>query len=368
MDDPIWQFSLQATHALVWGGTLGIATLLCAGWFKLRTVVYATTLVTLFLVTLGAYVRLTDAGLGCPDWPGCYGKLSPLHAEAEISDMHTLAPAGPVSQPKAWREMLHRYVASMVGAMVLAILIQVLLKRRRAGRDEDDTTRAIGLPLALLGFVILQGLFGKWTVTLLLLPAVVTTHLLGGMLILGLLTWLSARFWKLPTAARPAQAQSLRPWAIVGLVLLAGQIALGGWVSANHAALACIDFPTCHGQWMPDTDFANGFQLRRDLGMTADGVPLSNAALNAIHWSHRVGAVLVFIYLTGLAYVAFKMDGLRLYGLAIMGLLLLQIGLGISNVVAMLPLALAVAHNAGAALLLMSVVMLNFALHKKSSR
>jgi heme A synthase len=176
MNDPIWQFSLQATHALIWGGTLGIAMLLCVRAVKLRTVVYATTILTLLLVTLGAYVRLTDAGLGCPDWPGCYGKLSPAHAEMEISDVHSVAPAGPVSQPKAWREMLHRYLASLVGAMVLAIVIQVFMKRRRVELDESDPGRAIGLPLALLGIVILQGLFGKWTVTLLLKPAVVTMH------------------------------------------------------------------------------------------------------------------------------------------------------------------------------------------------
>ncbi len=155
MDDPIWQFSLQTTHALVWGGILGIAMLLCVRAVKLRTVVYATTIVTLLLVTLGAYVRLTDAGLGCPDWPGCYGKLSPAHAEAQISDVNRVAPAGPVSQPKAWREMLHRYVASLVGAMVLAIVIQVFILRRRGDLDENDPGRAIGLPLALLGFVIL---------------------------------------------------------------------------------------------------------------------------------------------------------------------------------------------------------------------
>ena len=367
MDDPIWQFSLQTTHALVWGGILGIAMLLCVRAVKLRTVVYATTIVTLLLVTLGAYVRLTDAGLGCPDWPGCYGKLSPAHAEAQISDVNRVAPAGPVSQPKAWREMLHRYVASLVGAMVLAMVIQVFIMRRRGDLDENDPGRAIGLPLALLGFVILQGLFGKWTVTLLLKPAVVTMHLLGGMLILAMLTWLSARFRRPPTAGRPAEARLLRPWAILGLLMLGAQIALGGWVSANYAALACVDFPMCHSQWVPDMDFANGFQLQRELGMTADGAPLSNQALNAIHWSHRLGALLVLVYLGGLAYVASSMYGLRRYGYAIIGTLVLQVALGISNVVAMLPLAIAVAHNAGAALLLMTVVMLNFALKEEST-
>jgi cytochrome c oxidase assembly protein subunit 15 len=368
MNDPIWQFSLQTTHALVWGGTLGIAVLLCVRAVNLRTVVYATTIVTLVLVTLGAYVRLTDAGLGCPDWPGCYGQLSPAHAEEEISDVHKDAPAGPVSAPKAWKEMLHRYVASLVGAMVLAIVIQVFMRRRRDELDESDPGRAIGLPLVLLGTVILQGLFGKWTVTLLLKPAVVTLHLIGGMLILALLTWLSARFRRFPTAGRPAEARLLRPWAILGLLVLSAQIILGGWVSANYAALACVDFPMCHSQWVPEMDFANGFQLQRELGMTSAGAPLSNQALNAIHWAHRVGALLAFVYLGGLAYVAYSMYGLRTYGTAIIGALLLQVGLGISNVVAMLPLSVAVAHNAGAALLLMAVVMLNFALKEEPVR
>jgi cytochrome c oxidase assembly protein subunit 15 len=367
MNDPIWQFSLQATHALVWIGTLGFAMILCVRNIELRRVVYVTTLLTLVLVTFGAYVRLTDAGLGCPDWPGCYGKLSPLHAEAQISDVHSAAPAGPVSQPKAWSEMLHRYLASLVGAMILAIVIRTILNRRRSELDENDPGRAAGLPFALLGFVILQGLFGKWTVTLLLKPAVVTLHLIGGMVILAMLSWLAARFLRLPVAGRPAEARMLRPWAIFGLLLLAAQITLGGWVSANYAALACIDFPTCHAQWAPDMDFENGFQLQRELGMTADGAPLSNQALNAIHWAHRVGALLVFVYLGGLAYAAMTMQGLRRYGTAITGTLILQVGLGITNVVAMLPLPVAVAHNAGAALLLMAVVMLNFAIKEESA-
>ncbi len=368
MNDPIWQFSLQATHALVWGGTLLIAMLLCVRVVKLSTVIYATTVLTLVLVTFGAYVRLTDAGLGCPDWPGCYGKLSPAHAEQEISDVYEEAPAGPVSEPKAWREMLHRYLASLVGAMMVAIVIQVFMKRRRDDLDVPDPSRAIGLPLALLGVIIFQGLLGKWTVTLLLKPAVVTMHLIGGMLILAMLTWLSARFRRFPAAGRPAEARLLRPWAILGLLVLGLQIILGGWVSANYAALACVDFPMCHAQWVPNMDFANGFQLQRELGMTAAGAPLSNEALNAIHWSHRAGALLVFLYLWGLAYVAYSMYGLRGYGAAIMGTLVLQVALGITNIVAMLPLSVAVAHNAGAALLLMAVVMLNFALKEEPAR
>ena len=266
MSDPIWQFSLQAVHALVWLGALVVALFFCVRLVSLKKLVYVTTLLTLVLVALGAYVRLTDAGLGCPDWPGCYGKLTPFHAEAEIADAQELSPAGPVSTPKAWNEMLHRYLASLVGVMIVSIVVKVLYGRSRARRDREEPDLSLGLPLALLGFVVLQGLFGKWTVTLLLKPAIVTLHLLGGMLILAMLTWLSARHLRLSGAARPAQARLLRPWAILGLLLVISQIALGGWVSTNYAALACVDFPRCHAQWLPDMDFAHGFQLQRELG------------------------------------------------------------------------------------------------------
>ncbi len=368
MSDPIWQFSLQAVHALVWFGALLIVLYVCARVVSLRTLVYATTALTLFLVALGAYVRLMDAGLGCPDWPGCYGKLSPFHAEAEISDAQKISPAGHVSAPKAWKEMLHRYVASLVGALIVAILLQILYRRRHARRDREEPDLSLGLPLLLLAFVVIQGLFGKWTVTLLLKPAIVTLHLLGGMVILAMLTWLSARHLRLAGAARPAEARALRPWAIVGLFLVFVQIALGGWVSANYAALACTDFPTCQGQWLPSMDFAHGFQVHRELGMTAAGAPLSNAALNAIQWTHRAGALVVAVFLGVIAVVASRMSGLRGYAASLAVALIVQVSLGITNVLAMLPISVAVAHNVGAALLLMSVVMLNFALYQESSR
>lgn len=368
MSDPIWQFSLHAVHALVWFGTLFIVLYVCIRVVSLRPLVYATTFLTLCLVALGAYVRLMDAGLGCPDWPGCYGKLSPFHAEVEISDAQQTSPAGPVSAPKAWKEMVHRYVASVVGALIVAILLKIFYRRKNVRRDREEPDLSLGLPLSLLAFVVLQGLFGKWTVTLLLKPAIVTLHLLGGMVILAMLTWLSARYLRPAGASRPAEARALRPWAILGLLLIFAQIALGGWVSANYAALACTDFPTCHGQWLPDMDFAHGFQVQRELGMTAAGVPLSNAALNAIQWTHRAGAMMVAVYLGVLAIVASRMSGLRGYASTVAAALVAQVSLGITNVLAMLPISIAVAHNVGAALLLMSVVMLNFALYQESAR
>ena len=368
MHDPIWQFSLQSLHALVWGGLLLLALYACVRLLSLRTLVIATAACTFFLIVLGAYVRLTDAGLGCPDWPGCYGQLTPLHADEHIRSAQAASPAGPVSAPKAWREMLHRYAASLVGTMILAILLQGLVNRRRRRLDPDDPAQAIGLPSLLVAVVILQGLVGKWTVTLLLKPAIVTLHLLGGMLILALLTWLAARHLALKGAQRLIEARSLRPWAALGLLILWGQIALGGWVSANYAGLACVDFPMCNEQLVPAMDFEHGFHVLRELGMTAAGKPLANEALNAIHWTHRAGALVTFLYLAFIGVWTARTRGLRNHGLALLAMLVLQVALGIGNVLSMLPLPLAVSHNAGAALLLTILVMLNFVLYSEPAR
>ncbi len=292
-----------------------------------------------------------------------------MHAEEAILDAQRLAPAGPVSPGKAWREMLHRYLATLVGAMIVAIALRAWIERRAFRRQgaSDPRTR-LGLPMLLVAVVVLQGLFGKWTVTLLLKPAIVTLHLLGGMAIVALLAWLSGRHLGLPGAQRPAQARALRPWAALGVPVLLVQIALGGWVSTNYAGLACVDFPTCHGSFQPDMDFEHGFHVFRELGMTAAGEPLSNAALNAIHWTHRLGALVVLLYLGFVGLWAIRVPGLRAYGTVLVAALLSQVILGIANVLAMLPLALAVAHNAVAGLLLAVLVMLNFALYSEPAR
>ena len=367
MNNPaVWQFSLGAVHAAVWGGSLLVALVIFSRFVTLRAMSVATLAATLALVMLGAYVRLTNAGLGCPDWPGCYGKLSPTHAAEQIEAAQTAAPNGPVSLPKAWREMMHRYFASFVGVMILAIAIQALTNRRKRSGDPDDPRRAIGLPLAVVAVVVLQGLFGKWTVTLLLKPVIVTLHLLGGMALVALLAWLSARHLQL-TGGQPSGLRGIRPIAAIGLITLAAQIALGGWVSTNYAALACMDFPTCHGAWKPATDFAHGFHFFRELGMTAEGESLSNEALNAIHWAHRVGALTTFLILTYVAYRARQLPGLRRFGGIVLALLFLQVTLGIINVTGGLPLPVAVAHNGVAALLLAALVMLNFATRSPST-
>lgn len=360
-----WQFSLDSVHALIWGVVLMIVLMACVRGCRPAPLVYVTLVMTLSLVMLGAYVRLSDAGLGCPDWPGCYGKISPSHAAEQIAAAEAAAPAGPVSSHKAWREMLHRYLASVVGVMILAIAVQAFLARRERGPSMDDPTRQIGLPLLLVGLVAIQGLLGKWTVTLLLRPAVVTLHLLGGMALVAALSWLAARHAGLQ-GGQASLLRGVRPWVLVAVVLLAIQIALGGWVSTNYAALVCADFPTCHGAWMPDMEIASGFHVLRDLGQTADGTPLSGEALNAIHWLHRAGALVTLVAILIMCFRVSRVRVLRPLGNAILLLLGCQIALGITNVVASLPLASAVAHNGVAALLLAAVTMLNFAVRSPS--
>jgi cytochrome c oxidase assembly protein subunit 15 len=301
-------------------------------------------------VVVGAFVRLTDAGLGCPDWPGCYGKATPAHAAADIAKAvdEQGGVHGPVSHQKAWNEMIHRYLAGALGLVILLIASMAWASRVSPG-----------LPTALVGVVCFQAALGMWTVTLLLKPVIVTLHLLGGMTTMALMVWLAARQFQF--RALPSDARALRLWAILGLALLSVQIALGGWVSTNYAALACIDLPTCHGEWVPRMDFQHGFQLLRELGQTAAGDKLSYDALTAIHWTHRVGAVIVATYLTVLAWRVWR-AGLRTLAVLLGGLLVLQFTLGVANIITGLKLAVAVAHNAGAALLLAVLVVLNFAL------
>jgi cytochrome c oxidase assembly protein subunit 15 len=349
----------------MWGGSLLIALILFLRVFTARMLAVAALLATLGLVMLGAYVRLSEAGLGCPDWPGCYGKLSPGHAADRIRAAELAAPNGNVSQAKAWREMVHRYVASLVGVIILAIAVKALNTRFKYPPGRDSPSGKIGLPLALGFLVVLQGLFGKWTVTLLLKPAIVTLHLLGGMMLVALLAWLVARHLNV-TGGQPSTLRGMRCLLTVGLIVLSLQIALGGWVSTNYAALACMDFPTCHGTWQPDADFLHGFQIVRELGKTDEGDPLSNEALNAIHWAHRIGALVALLMLAYVAQRAMRLVALRTLGGVMLSLLLVQVTLGIGNALGGLPIAVAVAHNGVAALLLAVLVMLNFAVRSPS--
>lgn len=323
-----------------------------------RKLVWFAVIYTFVVVVVGAYVRLSDAGLGCPDWPGCYGELTPHLAQDDIAKAveDQGGTHGPVSLGKAWKEMFHRYIAGGLGLVILAIAVTAWLRRR-------ELRQSPLLATSLLVLVMFQAALGMWTVTLLLKPVIVTLHLLGGLATLALLAWLGLRQETFKPV--PAAAMRLRPWALLTLLIVIGQIMLGGWVSTNYAALACVDFPTCHGQWLPEMDFHHGFQLVRELGMTAAGTHLSYDAITAIHWTHRVGAAVTFLYAGGFALVLLRTAGLARYGAVLLAVLLLQVALGIANVVAGLPLAVAAAHNAGAAILLVTAVVINFALRRK---
>jgi len=229
----------------------------------------------------------------------------------------------------------------------------------------SETRGGPGLPLALLALIVFQALLGMWTVTLLLKPMVVTAHLLGGMATLSLLLWLWLRERDQFGHAYYARADHLHRGALFGLVLVVVQIALGGWVSTNYAALACTDFPLCQGMWVPEMDFEHSFTLHRELGETASGDFLPMQALTAIHWVHRLMALAVFVYLAWLVARLFRTPGYRGVGVLVGVLLLIQVSLGISNVLFSLPIAVAVAHNAGAALLLGSLVLLNFRIRRR---
>jgi len=280
------------------------------------------------VVVMGAYVRLSDAGLGCPDWPFCYGKPVP----ADIADGHALA--------KAWKEMGHRYLAGTLGLLILALAIAAWRLQRSAL-----------LAAAIVLVVIVQATLGAWTVTMLLKPAIVTAHLIGGMSTLALLAWLALAQWS--HAAAP-EMRALRLVAGLAMAAVAIQIVLGGWVSANYAALACPELPRCPGPM----DFANAFHVVRELGQTADGQLLSLDALRAIHWAHRLFANVALLVAIFAAFRAWRLE--RRLALLLAVLVLVQFSLGVANVALSLPLPLAAAHNAGAAALLLSLVVLNF--------
>ena len=309
----------------------------------------------LCVVVLGAYVRLTDAGLGCPDWPGCYGTLTVPESEAAIEKAQTIYPDSIVETGKAWREMLHRYLAGTLGLVVLALFILACQKARQFPQQINVSP---WLATALLAIITFQAALGMWTVTMLLKPVIVSAHLLGGMTTLGLLTWVAHRNWG-QYSSSIVQSRGSRNLIRFALVVLLMQIFLGGWTSTNYAALACTDFPTCHGAWMPDMDFKDAFHMVRELGQSADGGNLTLASLTAIQWTHRVGAIITLIYLGFLALNSLKYAQLKNLSLALIAVLFAQISLGIANLVLHLPLVLAVGHNLGAALLVIILVIFN---------
>ncbi|WP_151635475.1 COX15/CtaA family protein [Noviherbaspirillum aerium] len=323
---------------------------------KYRKLVWVTVFLTFDLIMFGAFTRLTDSGLGCPDWPGCYGHANPLQAHEHISAAEAAMPTGPVTVVKAWIEMIHRYLAMAVGVLIIAIMSiawRGWIKSRRS-----NPRFAPWLPTFLFGFVCLQGAFGAWTVTLKLQPVIVTIHLLLGLFLLLMLAWLGERENAHP-AISPG-ASRLRLPATLALVLLFIQIALGGWVSTNYAALACTDFPLCHGKLLPDMDFDNGFTLWRHLGKTAEGDYLPFAALTAIHWVHRNFAFVVVLVIAWAGHKALRTEGLQKLGKWLLLAVGFQFLTGMSTIFLKWPLALAVVHNGGAAVLVLLLTMLNY--------
>lgn len=309
---------------------------------------------TLAVIMLGAYVRLSDAGLGCPDWPGCYGRLVAPSEPAAVDKANAAYPQRPVESGKAWKEMVHRYLASGLGLAILLLAVVAWRGRMRG--------LPIRMPLLLVALVIFQGLLGMWTVTLLVNPTIVTAHLAGGLTTLAMVWWLALSTGSGATRAPSPPLQHLRPWAWGGLLLLGLQLLLGGWTSTHYAAMACVELPTCYGgQWLPPTDFAEGFALWRPIGPDYEFGHLDSAARTAIHLTHRAGALVILLYLGALALLVVRRGdnwAERRIGFTLGAVLLVQIALGITNVVAHLPLWVAVAHNGVAALLLVALLTL----------
>ncbi len=351
-------------NLMLMGVLLALGPLVWVGWRNRRATPLgrfnALTLFTLFLtfdlVMFGAFTRLTDSGLGCPDWPGCYGYTSPLGAKSHIDAAQSAMPSGPVTVGKAWIEMIHRYLATGVGVLILVLAVTSWL-----GKTREGPSRMISpwWPTLTLFWVCMQGAFGALTVTMKLFPAIVTLHLLGGLSLLALLT---------AQVVRSAQAQGnavstlVAPgvrrlmWATLALLLL--QVILGGWVSTNYAVLACSDFPKCQNSWWPVMNFSQGFEFWRELGMTADGEAISFAALTAIHYVHRSMALVVLVVFGLLAWQLNRLPTLRTHSRWLAGLISLQLITGLSNVVLDWPLVAAVLHTGGAGALVIAMTWL----------
>lgn len=317
-----------------------------------------TLFLTFDLVLFGAFTRLTDSGLGCPDWPGCYGNASPVGAQAQISAAQQALPSGPVTHGKAWIEMVHRYLATSVGALILVLAVAawwqwVRYRRGNAGAPVLHRWWA----LATLVWVCLQGAFGALTVTMRLFPAIVTLHLFGGLMLLALLCVQAVRQGQVVEHRAPAALpRGLRAALAATALLVVGQVLLGGWVSTNYAVLACTTFPLCQGSWWPPMNFAEGFQVWRELGLLADGSHISFAALTAIHYVHRLAAYVVLPVLALLAWRLARHGALRRQARWLGALTGLQFLTGLSNVVLGWPLVAAVLHTGGAAALLVVLV------------
>jgi heme a synthase len=317
----------------------------------------ALTVLTLFLtfdlVLFGAFTRLTDSGLGCPDWPGCYGSVSPVGAHEFIATAQSAMPTGPVTHGKAWVEMVHRYLATGVGGLILLLALHAWWQCWRVGARSSVSP---WLPTLTLVWVCVQGAFGALTVTMKLFPAIVSLHLLGAYVLLALLTVQVVRGTPQALGGVSPIPRWVGPWVLAAVALLALQAASGAWVSTNYAVLACTEFPTCQGSWWPDMDFAGALELWRPLGMAQDGQHITFQALTAIHFAHRLLAMVTLTLLAVLAWQLHRVAALRKPARWLLGLLLLQLATGLANVVLGWPLLGAVLHTGGAGALLVTLV------------
>ena len=316
---------------------------------RLQAFAWFVLFLTFDLVLVGAFTRLSDSGLGCPDWPGCYGHASPIGASGHIAAAEAAVPTGAVTATKAWIEMLHRYAATAIGALVAVLAALALRAARRAGGRIGS-----GWALWTLVWICIQGAFGALTVAWRLYPAIVSLHLLGGVGLLAMLAIQAERY-----APRPLSLPAgLRAGLVAVAVLTVVQIALGAWVSSNYAVLACTDFPTCQGSWWPEMDVAEAFVVRRPLGAGSDGY-LPFAALTAIHMAHRLGALVLIAAVVAFAWrLHLAGAATRPWALAVLGLIAWQVASGLGNVLLGWPLAAALAHTAGAAALVVVLTVL----------
>ena len=317
------------------------------------------TITAFCLVVLGAYVRLSDAGLGCPDWPGCFGTLSVPESQSAIENAELNFPSQHIETAKAWKEMIHRYIAGFLGLMIFLIGI-ISYKNKKILRVNPI------VPYAIVLLVIFQALLGMWTVTLLLKPIVVSAHLIGGMTTLGLLTFVTHRYWgKIQTNILKYKHEIFL--VRFSLFVLFIQIFLGGWTSTNYAGLACTDFPTCHGALIPNLNFNDAFDLFRDLGKLSDGSPLPLAVFETIQWIHRLGALITWLFFGYLASVILKYKTMRSLGYILLFVITAQFIVGVANLLLHLPIILAVIHTLGAASLVVLAVILNSRITKLRS-
>jgi cytochrome c oxidase assembly protein subunit 15 len=325
-----------------------------------HTIVTAAVAVAVTVIILGAFTRLVDAGLGCPDWPGCYGHVLWPDSHDEISAANQAYPDAPVELDKTWPEMVHRYLATSLGLFTIVIAV-LAVRNRQQGHP-------VKLPIFLLAFIILQGMFGMWTVTLKLWPQVVTAHLMGGFTTFSLLWLLRLRLsndhWQL-NPGELAWSKAVRLLAIVSFIVVILQIALGGWLTSNYADVACPDLPTCQNEWLPAMDFATGFNLTQHIGPNYLGGNLDNEARIAIHFSHRVGAIITTIAVLLLSFSMLRQQNSRIVNLAkvLVAVLCLQVVLGLSNVYFNFPISVAVAHNIIGATLLITMVTVLYRLY-----